>query len=334
MPFRVLITDYAWPNLDLERAILNEVGAEILIAPTGSAEEIVALAADADAILTCWKQVPSAALDAATRCCIVSRYGIGLDNIPVAHATELGIVVTNVPDFCLDEVAEHTLALLMACARRIVPFVDHTRTGEWSQTGARGMPRLSGQTLGLVGYGNIAQSVATRARALGLQIVAYTPRIAPDALAPWGRATNQLDELLAQSDYVSLHLPLNETTRGLIDADALAKMKPSAYLINTSRGAIIDEPALLDALDHGQIAGAAIDVMGSEPPPPDHPLLHHPRVIATPHVAFYSEAAIVDLATKAARHVAQALRGEVPDRVVNREVLPQPNLRLGKFQRS
>jgi D-3-phosphoglycerate dehydrogenase len=330
MSFRVLITDYAWPNLDIERAILDEVGAEIVVAPTGSAEEIIALAADVNAILACWKQVPTAALDAAPRCCIVSRYGIGLDNIPVDHATQLGIVVTNVPDFCLDEVAEHTLALIMACGRRIVPHVAATRQGIWNQQLAPGMPRLRGQTLGLVGYGNIAQAVAQRARALGMEIIAYTPRLAPDALAPWGRATNDLNELLAVADYVSLHLPLTPATRGLIDANALRRMKPTAYLINTSRGAIVDENALLAALDQGQIAGAALDVMSSEPPAPDHPLLRHERVIATPHVAFYSEAAIVDLATKAARHVAQALRGEVPDRVVNPAVLTQENCRLAR----
>lgn len=330
MSFRVLITDYAWPNLDIERAILDEVGAEIVVAPTGSAEEIIALAADVNAILACWKQVPTAALDAAPRCCIVSRYGIGLDNIPVDHATQLGIVVTNVPDFCLDEVAEHTLALIMACGRRIVPHVAATRQGIWNQQLAPGMPRLRGQTLGLVGYGNIAQAVAQRARALGMEIIAYTPRLASDALAPWGRATNDLNELLAVADYVSLHLPLTPATRGLIDANALRRMKPTAYLINTSRGAIVDENALLAALDQGQIAGAALDVMSSEPPAPDHPLLRHERVIATPHVAFYSEAAIVDLATKAARHVAQALRGEVPDRVVNPAVLTQENCRLAR----
>jgi D-3-phosphoglycerate dehydrogenase len=328
MSFRVLITDYAWPNLDIERTILAEVGAELVVALNGTAEEIIALAKDVDAILTCWKQVPPAALDVATRCRIVSRYGIGLDNIPVTRATELGIVVTNVPDFCLDEVAEHTLALLMACGRRIVPLTDATRQGIWSQTIARGMSRLRGQVLGLVGYGNIAQAVAERARAFGLQVMAYTPRLAADALAPWGRATNDLAELLAAADYVSLHLPLTPITRGLIDAEALATMKRSAYLINTSRGAIIDEAALLAALESGQIAGAALDVMSSEPPSPDHPLLTHRRVLATPHVAFYSEAAIVDLATKAARHVAQALRGEVPDRVVNPAVLGQGNCRL------
>jgi D-3-phosphoglycerate dehydrogenase len=327
MSFRVLITDTAWPNLDIERAILNEVGAEIVVAPTGSAAEITDLAADVDAILTCWKQVPIDALEAATRCRIVSRYGIGLDNIPVGRATKLGIVVTNVPDFCLDEVAEHTLALLMACARRIVPLAEATRQGVWSQSSARGMARVRGQVLGLVGYGNIGRTVAERARAFGLQIIAYTPRLAPDALGTWGRATNNLADVLQVADYVSLHLPLTAASRGLINSEALAAMKPTAYLINTSRGAIVDEGALLAALENGQIAGAALDVMSSEPPPPDHPLLRHPLVIVTPHVAFTSEEAIIDLATKAARHVAQALVGGVPDCVVNPAVLDQENCR-------
>jgi D-3-phosphoglycerate dehydrogenase len=220
------------------------------------------------------------------------------------------------------------MALLMACGRRLVPLVEATRQGVWNQQLARGMPRLRGQTLGLVGFGNIAQAVAQRARAFGLQVIAYTPRLAPDALAPWGRATNDLYELLAVADYVSLHVPLTAETRGLVNSKALAHMKSTAYLINTSRGAVIDDDALLAALEKGQIAGAALDVMSSEPPPPDHPLLHHPRVIATPHVAFYSEAAIIDLATKAAHHVAQVLRGEVPDRVVNPAVLEQGNCRL------
>lgn len=330
-PARVLITDYAWPTLDVEAAILGRVGAELVVAQTGDPAELTALAADVDAILTCWKQVPVAALDAAVRCRIVSRYGIGLDNIPVARATELGMVVSNVPDFCLDEVAEHTLMLLLACARRLPEQMAVTRGGAWTQAVARGVPRLRGQTLGLVGYGNIGRAVAERTRGLGLRVMAYTPRLAPDALAPWGAATNDLHTLLAAADYVSLHVPLTPQSRGMMDAAALAAMKPGAHLINTARGALVDEAALLAALDAGRLAGAALDVLGSEPPPPDHPLLRHPRVIATPHTAFYSEAAIVDLTTKAARHVAQALAGQVPDRVVNPAVLAQPNCRLADY---
>jgi D-3-phosphoglycerate dehydrogenase len=328
MSLQVLVTDYAWPNLELEQAILAQIDAQIVVAPPGPPEAITRLAADCDAILTCWRPVPVAALHAAPRCCIVSRYGIGLDNIPVDEATRLGIVVSNVTDFCLDEVAEHTLALLLACARRIVPLVEATRAGVWNQSLAAGLPRVRGQVLGLVGYGNIGQAVAARAQALGLQVMAYTPRLAADALAPWGKATHDLGELLRSADYLSLHLPLTPATQRLIDADALAQMKPTAYLINTARGAIVDENALLAALEQGTLAGAALDVMVNEPPAPNHPLLAHPRVIATPHVAFSSSAAIADLATKAAHHVVQALSGQTPDRVVNPAVLTQANCRL------
>ncbi len=241
--FHVLVTDYAWPSLKVEREILSAVDADLLLAETGAEDELVRLAPEADAILTCWKTVPRAALDLAPRCRIVSRYGIGLDNIPVGHATQLGILVTNVPDFCLEEVSDHALALLLACARRIVPFVSATRAGVWNLRAQGPIPRLRGQTLGLIGYGNIARTLAAKAAALGLRIIAYTPRLAADAAAPWGVATNDLDFLLRQADYVSIHAPLNPETRGLIDERALRRMKATAYLINTARGAIIDETA-------------------------------------------------------------------------------------------
>lgn len=326
--YHVLVTDYAWPTLEIERRILAAVDAELVVSESGAPDDLLRLAPEADAILTCFKQIPPGVLDAAPRCRIVSRYGIGLDNIPVDHATRLGIVVTNVPDFCLDEVADHTLALLLACARRIVDYAQATRAGVWSQQAVRPMTRLAGQTLGLVGYGNIAARVAQKARALGLEIMAYTPRLAANALAPWGRATNDLDELLAQADYISLHAPLNESTRGLIDARALRRMKPTAYLINTARGAMVDEAALRQALVEGRIAGAALDVLSQEPPPADHPLLGLDNVILTPHAAFYSQEAIADLETRAAQHVAQALARQVPDHVVNPAVLAQANCRL------
>lgn len=328
--YHVLVTDYAWPSLEIEQEVLAAVDADLLVSATGAPEDLLRLAPQADAILTCWKQIPPAVLDAAPRCRIVSRYGIGLDNIPVEHATRLGIVVTNVPDFCLDDVADHTLALLLACARRIVDYAQATRAGVWNLQGVRPMARLRGQTLGLVGYGNIARRVAQRASALGLHILAYTPRLAVDAPAPWGRGTNDLDELLAESDYVSLHVPLTESTRGLIGAAALRRMKPTAYLINTARGAVVDEDALRQALVEGWIAGAALDVLSQEPPPPDHPLAGLDNVILTPHAAFYSQEAIADLEARAARHVAQALTGQIPDHVVNPAVLSQPNCRLSQ----
>jgi D-3-phosphoglycerate dehydrogenase len=326
--YTVLVTDYAWPSLDIEREILAAVDAELLVAETGDAEELVALAPRANAILTNWKPVPPASLDAAAACVVVSRFGVGLDNIPVDRATELGILVTNVPDFCLEEVSDHTMALLLACARRVATFARSTQDGEWNLELARGLPRLRGQTLGLVGLGGIARTLVPKARGFGLDVIAYTPRLGKDELPAGVQAARSLAELLAASDYVSLHAPSTGETRGLIGESELRAMKSSAYLINTSRGALVDEAALVRAINERWIAGAALDVLAEEPPPRGHPLLQLGEVIVTPHVAFYSEPAIAELETKAARNVADVLSGRVPRSVVNPEVLDLPTLRL------
>ncbi len=329
--YSVLITDYAWPTLDIERAVLQKIGADLIVAKTGEEAELIALAPNVDAILTCWQQVTPAVLDAAPNCRMVSRYGVGLDNIAVDHATALGMIVTNVPDFCLEEVSDHAMALLLACARRIVPFANATRAGTWNPKAAPTMPRLRGQTLGIIGYGNIAQALVPKARGFGLNVIAYTPRLPADALAPHGTVTNDLDVLLTQADYISIHAPLTAATSGMIDAHALRQMKPNAFLINTSRGALIDEDALRQALTAGWIAGAALDVLTQEPPTPDNPLLTLDNVIITPHAAFYSETAIAELARKGAEHVAQVLRGEVPTNVVNPAVLSRRDCRIRSF---
>ena len=326
--FKVMVTDYAWPSLDLERQILGEVDATLLVAETGAEAELLQLAPESDAILTCWQSIPPAVLDAAPRCLHVSRYGIGLDNIPVERATELGILVTNVPDFCLEEVSDHVMALLLGSARRIVQFSRATQQGIWGAPAERPIPRLRGQTLGIIGYGNIAQALVPKALGFGLEVMAYTPRLAADALDPFGVATNELDLLLSQADYISIHVPLTAETEGLIDARALRLMKPTAYLINTSRGAVIDEAALYQALAEGWIAGAGLDVLTQEPPEAPNPLLGLDNVIATPHAAFYSETSLVELAQKAAENVAQVLRGETPVNVVNSAVMKQSNYRL------
>lgn len=325
--FRVLVTDYAWPNLEIERHLLAGKDAELLVAEKGSAAEIIRLAPQADAILTCWAQVPPAALDAAPRCLLVSRYGIGLDNIPVARATELGILVTNVPDFCLEEVSDHAMALLLASARQIVPQAAASRAGRWQRETGQMIPRLRGQTLGLIGYGNSARALVPKAQGFGLKVLAFTPRLTPGVLENGVEAVNRLDELLERSDYISIHAPLTAESRGLIDESALRKMKPNCVLINTSRGAIIDEAALMRALVEGWIAGAALDVLVQEPPAPDHPLLALPNVIVTPHAAFYSQASIAELQQKAAQNVVDVLLGKEPAQIVNREVLRQANCR-------
>jgi len=324
---KILITDYAWHDLDIEREVLAAVDGELIVAEIGDEPELIALAPQADAILFCWQQVTRAVLDAAPDCKIASRFGVGLDNIALDYATELGIPVAYVPDYCMDEVADHTLALLLACARSIFTFDRHMQRGEWNLQAGRPMYRLRGRTVGLVGLGRIGQMVATKARAFGFRVIAYDPFV--DAGEHEGvTVTHDPDELLGKADYVCLHVPLNEKTTGLVDVDFLRKMKPEAYLINTSRGGLVDESALYDALVNGQIAGAALDVMVSEPAPADDPLRTLDNVLITPHAAFDSVESLVELRRRAAEHVVQALNGELPKILANSDVVKRANLRM------
>jgi D-3-phosphoglycerate dehydrogenase len=323
--FKVLVTDYHWSSLEIERRVLAEVGAELIVAEQGDEAELIALAPQADAILFCWKRLSAAVLDAAVNCRIASRYGVGLDNVDVAHATRLGIPVTYVSDYCMEEVSDHAMALLLACARSIPTFDRDLRRGEWNLSAGRPMFRLRGRTLGIIGYGNIGRTLAPKALGFGMRVLAYGRHDGRDGEVT---ITSDLSAVLRQSDYVSLHLPLNDVTRGMVNADFLRQMKPTSFLINTARGGLIDEPALVDALSRQAIAGVALDVLIQEPPPPDHPLLKLDNVLLTPHAAFSSEEALAELQEKAARHVVQALRGDVPDRLVNPAVLEQSNCRL------
>ena len=328
MTCRILITDYAWPDLEIEKEVLSAVGGEIMVAGEGTPSEIIALAPQADAILTCWKDVPAKALDIAPNCSVVSRYGIGLDNIPIGRATELGMLVTNVPDFCLEEVSDHVMALLLATVRQLLPLARTPERSRWTRETPRPIPRVSGQTLGLIGFGNIAQALVPKALGFGLRVIAFTPRLRPEDAPEGVEVTNDLGQMLAESDYVSIHCPLTEETAHIMNDAAIAQMKRSALLINTSRGGVIDEGALIRALKEGRIAGAALDVTDPEPPAADNPLLSLENVIVTPHAAFYSVEATAELARKAAENVVTVLRGEVPRNLVNAEVLGRENCRL------
>jgi D-3-phosphoglycerate dehydrogenase len=324
----VLVTDYAWPSLEIEREILGRVGAELLVAETGEPDELIALAPRADAILTNWKRIPPEALDAAPRCLVVSRFGIGVDNIPVTRATELGIVVTNVPAFCVEEVSDHAMALILACARKVVSLSGAVREGHWNLDEARSVHRLRGQTLGLVGFGSIARALVPKAAGFGLDVVAYSPRLDETTLPAGVNKAASLDELLEKSDFVSLHLPATSETTGLIGERELRRMKPTAYLVNTSRGALVDEIDLAQAVIEGWIAGAGLDVLASEPPTDDNPLLGLDGVIVTPHTAFYSVESVADLEARAAVNVATVLSGQLPEAIVNPAVLERPDLRI------
>jgi D-3-phosphoglycerate dehydrogenase len=321
----VLVTDYAWPSLEPERRILGELDATLVVAETGDEDELVELAQGADAILTNWRPVTARVLAHAPHCLTVARYGVGLDNIDVAAATKLGIVVSNVPEFCIDEVSDHALALLLALSRKIVDFAGQTRAGGWDNKEFGDMHRLRGQTLGLIGFGRIARRVAAKAQAFGLVVLAYSPSLEPGEHD--GVSAASFEQVLRSSDIVSLHAPSTPSTRHMIGSAEFAMMRPGAFLVNTARGALVDEEALRDALEDGSLGGAGLDVMDEEPPAHDHPLRSTPGVVITPHASFYSAEAVNELQETAAANVAASLGGRMPLTVVNPEVLTSPVIR-------
>src|SRR5438309_8319517 len=316
----VAVSDSVFPNLDPARAVLSKIGAQLRLAEESKPEAILRVARDADALLATYAKVAPEMIRQMTRCRIISRFGIGVDNVDIPAASERGIVVTKVPDYCIDEVSDHTMALLLSAVRKI-PFANSmVHAGKWEMPAVVPIHRLRGTVLGLVGFGRIPQLVAPKAKSFGMRVVSYDPYIPKDIFERAGVESVEFAELLKISDYVSIHSPLLPETEGLFNADAFRQMKPSAYLINTARGPIVDEAALAHALDAGQLAGAALDVMPKEPPT-DPPLFGRANVIITPPTSFYSEESLVDLQTKAAEEVVRVLMGEAPKNPVNPEAL-------------
>ena len=328
MARKVLVTDRAWSDLTVEQAILGEIGVELIDAPGGGETTLAGLATGACGILTCWAKTTRRVIEAALPgLAVIVRYGVGLDNIDVDYATQRGVPVAYVPDYCTTDVAEHTIALLLSLSRKVTRFDRAIRAGVWDI--AEGLPlrRLSGQTLGLIGYGRIAREVATRAQALGLQVMASSPSLTSERTADSGVEAVPLERLLAEADFLSIHCPSTEATRGMIDRVALAKLKPTACLINTSRGDIVDEEALVDALESGRLAGVALDVRRQEPPDAGDRLVGMPQVIHTPHAAFYSAESLQALREGAAWEARRVLTGGEPENLVNpayREAVDRP----------
>jgi D-3-phosphoglycerate dehydrogenase len=319
----VLVTDYTWSSTDAEAAVLAEVGARLVVAETGEEDELLELVRDADGILTCFAKVTRDVIRAGDRLQVIGRYGIGTDNIDIAEATRVGIPVTNVPAYCLDEVAEHALALLLTLARGISTYDRGVREGDWSLARAAPLNRIAGRTLGIVGFGKIGRVLAEKARGLGVDVIACDPQ-GLEAMQERGVEDVSLEALCTRADFISVHVPLTPETRGLIGRRELRSMKSTAIVVNTARGGIIDQDALLEALRNGWIAGAGIDVFVPERLPPDYPLLAQPNLVATPHVAFYSEESVRELEVLAAENVAAVLSGRRPASVVNPEVLELP----------
>ena len=314
----VVVTDHVFRELETERALLSEVGHELRFdGNAASVDEVRRAVVGADAVLNCYAPMPAEVIGSLDRCRVIARYGIGVDTIDLAAATARGILVTNVPDYCIDEVSDHALALILSLTRRVARLDRSVRAASWDVAVASPMHRLRGRKLGLVGFGRIARALAVKAAAVGFVVLAADPYIDDDVIRAAGVQPRHLDALLEEADVVSIHAPLTDESRHLIDAEAIARMPRGAFLVNTSRGPLVDTDALRAALIEGRLGGVGLDVLEHEPPDMDDPLLSHPDAIITPHVAFASEESILELRQKAVQQVIAALAGESPPYALN-----------------
>ena len=308
----IAVTDSPFPSLEAAIAALKRVDPELRMAKSASADDILAVAREADAVLVTYAKLPGELLNELARCKVVGRFGLGVDNIDIPAAAQLGITVTYVPDYCLREVSDHAMALLLAMARK-VPFSNSlVQSGRWEVPPIVPLRRLEGQVLGLIGFGNISRALAPKAKAFGLTVITHDPYVSADVVTAFGVENTSFEELLRRSDFVSIHAPLLPATRGLMNAAAFVQMKTGAFLINTARGPLVDDTALAEALDSGHLGGAALDVVTVEPLAKESRLLGRDNVILTPHTAFYSVEALEELQTKCASDVARVLSGEAP----------------------
>jgi D-3-phosphoglycerate dehydrogenase len=322
-----VVTDHLFSSLEEEQKLFRRMDAQLVVGQCRGEEDTLALSRDADAILNTYAPMTAKVIKNLERCRVIVRFGIGVDNVAVAAATERGIMVANTTDYCIDEVADQAMALLLACARGLFPSAKIARDAAWDFTRMPRLARIRGQTLGLLGVGRIGSAVAARAKGFGLRIIGYDPYLSDEAARQIGVQLVDLDTLLKESDFVSIHLPLNSETAGMFGEEALGKMKPTAFLINVARGKIVDQAALCRALQQGKISSAALDVLETEPPKPNDPILRLGNVILTPHSAWYSEQSRADMRRRAVGQVVSVLKGELPYSLVNREVLEKIGMR-------
>lgn len=316
MSFTVLITDSNYPDTSIECDVVSAIDAEVVLEDATTPDELVRTTADPDALLNQSVPITRTVLEVFSDLQIVSRYGVGVDNVDIEAATERGIMVANVPSYCEGEVATHALALMLAVVRRVVPYDRSVKDGSWDWKTGRPIPRLVGGTIGFVGFGKIPETLAGRLAGWDLNLVAFDPYRSAAELNEHDVEKAPFHTVLEQSDVISIHAPLTDETDGLFDTAAFGAMKENAVVVNTARGEIVEEEALYDAIDGGEIAGAGLDVTPEEPPD-DSPLFDLEKVVLTPHVAWYSEESMVDLRRRAAENVVLGLRGENPDGLVN-----------------
>jgi D-3-phosphoglycerate dehydrogenase len=315
---KVVIAYTGFGDIELESKILRQIDAEIIHSGNLTDPEALEAVKDADAIIVTLQKVTGDIINSMERCKIISRAGTGLDTIDIPTATKRGIWVTYVPDYSIDEVSAHAIALLMSLARGIPKMVQATRSGVWDAAAWGPVYRLQDQTLGVLGFGRIGQATAEKGRGLGLKVIAYDPYANQEVADKLGVQIVDLETLTRESDYISLHSPLIDSTKHIVNADFLAKMKPTAYVINAARGPLIDEEALLKAVQSRQIAGAGLDVFAVEPLAADSPLLQEERILVTPHAAWYSEEAKLDMRTRATEEVVRILSGQPPRAPANK----------------
>jgi len=304
---------------------LNKVNAEIIEADWSTEDDIIKAAAGVDVIMTDAAKMTRQVINSLVKCKLIVSYGIGYDHIDVDAATDNDIIVVNIPDFCIEEVSNHTIALLLTCAKKLVFMNNSTKSGHWNECKQAQAPMGSiyGQILGIIGCGIIGRLVAKKAQCFDLKVLGYDPYLSKAAALECGIILVSLTELLRDADYISIHTLSNQETRHLIGEKELRQMKSSAFLINTSRGSIIDEVALIKALEENRIAGAGLDVFEQEPIDPNNPLLKMKNAVVTPHSAYYSDNALIRLRTSVGKEAARVLSGQWPQNVVNKTVKPK-----------
>ena len=306
----VVITDSPWEDNSVERGILEEGGVQVIRSRCQTEQEVIEASQDADALLVGWAPITESVIKSLRRCRLVMRYGTGFDNIDLAAATRAGIAVAINADYCVEEVATHAFALLLACHRQLGVLQASVRSGEWDPLHVLlPCPPLSQQTVGVVGFGRIGRRFASMIRPLAKQVLVHDPLFNESETDSTANFVS-FDRLLSGSDYISIHVPLSDSTRHLFNGEAIHQMRKGAYLINCARGAIVDENALLDSLQQNHLAGAALDVFSKEPLPAEHPLRNFPRVIITPHAAWYSTEADYQLHANPARNILRFFRAE------------------------
>jgi D-3-phosphoglycerate dehydrogenase / 2-oxoglutarate reductase len=322
---KIVITDYRFPDVEQERRAVEAAGGTLVTGQAVNEEQVAELCRDADGVLNARAPVTRRAIAAMERCRIIVRYGIGVDTIDVPAATERGIYVANVPDYCLDEVSDHALALLLMLSRQMIPAIALARQDTWPVSQMPPLQRLRGQTCGLVGCGRIGSLLAGKVQPLGMSVIVHDPYLSEEKARAMGAERVTFEALLSRADFISLHAPLTDETRHLFGAAAFSKMKKNASIINTARGGLIDESALLAALDAGQIFGAGLDVVESETAvtPVRTALVQHPKIIVTAHTAWLSLQARATLQLRAIEQALACLRGETPYGLINRELAKQ-----------